>query len=290
MKATTIIPNPTWGKVLHELQEKGTIRIDTDSIETLKKLLDVIQLKYTMKEDGKNLTRFTLVKEKNGKFHKRQIVLLPTNGSSPLYKEDIGYLAYDEVLQSYGGVTHYHLYILSDETIGELELTDALKNGLYFESQNGLIKTITHNRVKGIGEYKRIIATTDIKLIEGIRFDKEFPYPSIPLDFIKLYITQYNDLNVINYVNVEYDEVYNSLGDEDIFDLVCTHHPKIDVLKTNENHEISINLIKDKWSKDELVKAFEDFACAVYDENYNKDTSIRERAEIMSKKWLDENL
>lgn len=290
MKSTTIIPNPTWGKVLDTLQEKGTIRIDTGSIETLKKLLDVIQLKYTMKEDGKNLTRFTLVKEKTGKFHKRQIVLLPTKGSSPLYKEDNGYLAYDEVLQSYGGVTHYHLYILSDENI---RVGDVVYNSC------GYVSKVLGFNVDAIklesGQYwtrdcKKIIATTDTKLIEGVRWNKEFPYPSIPLDFIKLYITQYNDLNVINYVNVEYDEVYSSLGDEDIFDLVCTHHPKMDVLKTDENHEISINLIKDKWSKDELVKAFEDFACAVYDENYSKDTSIRERAEIMSKKWLDENL
>ena len=49
---------------------------------------------------------------------------------------------------------------------------------------------------------------------------------------------------------------------------------------------------KDRRSKEDedLRIAFENFACAVYDENYNKDTSFRKRAELMSKKWIKENL
>lgn len=63
MKTTTIIPNPSWGKVLDSLQENGTIRIDTGSAETFKNLLNAINANYTTEEDGKDLTRFTLVKE-----------------------------------------------------------------------------------------------------------------------------------------------------------------------------------------------------------------------------------
>ena len=65
MKTTTIIPNPSWGKVLDSLQENGTIRIDTPSAETFKNLLNAINANYTTEEDGKNLTRFTLVKEED---------------------------------------------------------------------------------------------------------------------------------------------------------------------------------------------------------------------------------
>jgi hypothetical protein len=61
MKTTEIIPNPSWGKVLEIFQSKGTIRIDTPSSDTFKKLLDSINLKYVTQEDGKNLTRFTIV-------------------------------------------------------------------------------------------------------------------------------------------------------------------------------------------------------------------------------------
>jgi hypothetical protein len=61
MRVTTIIPNPTWGKTLEILQEKGSIRIDTNSSETFKSLLNSISLKYTVSDDlDTKLTRFTL--------------------------------------------------------------------------------------------------------------------------------------------------------------------------------------------------------------------------------------
>lgn len=40
MNLTTIIPNPTWGKTLGLLQERGSIRISSVDNETFKKLLD----------------------------------------------------------------------------------------------------------------------------------------------------------------------------------------------------------------------------------------------------------
>lgn len=63
MKATTIIPNPTWGKTLELLQQKGTIRIDTASRETFENLLNSINLKFLVEDDiDTKLTRFTLAK------------------------------------------------------------------------------------------------------------------------------------------------------------------------------------------------------------------------------------
>lgn len=62
MKATTIIPNPTWGKILELIQKHGTIRIDSTSSDTFKKLLESINLKYSIEDDvEKGLSRFTLL-------------------------------------------------------------------------------------------------------------------------------------------------------------------------------------------------------------------------------------
>jgi hypothetical protein len=62
LETVTIIPNPSWGKVLQLLQEKGTIRISSSDNEKFKKLLDSISLKYKVEENLEaKLTRFTLV-------------------------------------------------------------------------------------------------------------------------------------------------------------------------------------------------------------------------------------
>jgi hypothetical protein len=62
LETVTIIPNPSWGKVLQLLQEKGTIRISSSDNEKFKKLLDSISLKYKVEENLETkLTRFTLV-------------------------------------------------------------------------------------------------------------------------------------------------------------------------------------------------------------------------------------
>jgi len=60
---TTIIPSPSWGTVLQKLQKNGSIKIDTDSSETFKSLLNSINLKYTVSDDLETkLSRFTLKK------------------------------------------------------------------------------------------------------------------------------------------------------------------------------------------------------------------------------------
>jgi hypothetical protein len=62
LETVTIIPNPSWGKVLQLFQEKGTIRISSSDNEKFKKLLDSISLKYKVEENLETkLTRFTLV-------------------------------------------------------------------------------------------------------------------------------------------------------------------------------------------------------------------------------------
>lgn len=60
VNVTTIIPNPTWGKTLDLLQHHKSIRINTSDADKFKAIIEATGLKYSTKEDGKDLTRFTL--------------------------------------------------------------------------------------------------------------------------------------------------------------------------------------------------------------------------------------
>lgn len=107
MKSTTIIPTPSWGVVLAAFQEKGTIRIDTPSSDTFKKLLDAINTQYTTEEDGENLTRFTLVTddstEEITKVSQKILDLLKTKTNSIISHNDIEFITLE--CNKEGGLT-----------------------------------------------------------------------------------------------------------------------------------------------------------------------------------------
>ena len=146
-----------------------------------------------------------------------------------------------------------HLYILSDEEIKENEFDKLLKQGLYFESSNG--KIITNSRVKTIGIYKKIIATTDKSL--NINLGKEYhpfdtqggllctrlcPFPHPSQSFINKFVEKWNSNTPIKFVNVEYDCDHSQMPNK-----------VIDVLKVDKNNEITITPIKDSWSREEVI-------------------------------------
>jgi hypothetical protein len=109
----------------------------------------------------------------------KNIHVLYTNKPSYLYKEDDGSLHYDEVLQSYGGVDHYHLYITSNEEIKEEDwlINIKLNNGEPFKKDF----KYDSNDVW----YKKIILTTDDELIEdGVQ--------AIPDEFLYWFIKNPN--------------------------------------------------------------------------------------------------
>lgn len=64
--------------------------------------------------------------------------------------------------------------------------------------------------------------------------------------------------------------------------------------KLNPDNQLieTISELKQVYTKDsiQLIKAFEDFACAAYNEHGTTDMSFRARVEKMSKKWVSENL
>ncbi len=60
-KSVTIIPKPSWGKVLELLKEHNHVRIATEDSEKFKSIVGAVGLSYNTEDDDKTkLTRFTL--------------------------------------------------------------------------------------------------------------------------------------------------------------------------------------------------------------------------------------
>lgn len=142
----------------------------------------------------------------------------------------------------YNNHTFYHLYILSDEEIKEVDWGISKLNEIVQFKKN-----------YDSSLYKKIIATTDKSLV--VKYDDRFEdvtinnkslnqlLSQIPQSFIGYFVEQYNRCNVITEVMVEYD---------------CDHTRMpakiIDVLKINPDNTINIKPIKDSWNKEEVIK------------------------------------
>lgn len=213
--------------------------------------------------DGLMRKRVLINNFKNKKmFKKCKVVMLPTNEKATDNTKPMLWLGaiskqlrYDKNGTGWidKSILVQHLYIISDKEI---------KDGWnYFESSNGMIKVITNQRVKTIGTYKGVIATTDkslgVKLLEPHKdkygdvryneFSNSLPQPS--QSFIEKYIQSYNKGQQIVDVLVEYEirkydsvrNVINSEG-EYFYDL-----------KISKDNTITIKRIKNFWDREEVI-------------------------------------
>ena len=80
--------------------------------------------------------------------------------------------------------------------------------------------------------------------------------PQIPLSFIDHYVSEYNKGNIIETVEVLYDEEYigsrGEYGEEQL-----THENYLYALKLNSSNEIYIKPVKISWNREEIIKLFE---------------------------------
>lgn len=170
---------------------------------------------------------------------------------------------------------HYHLYIISEDEIKENEFDNLLKQGLYFESSNEIIKVITNQRIKTIGTYKKIIATTDNELGFGDEFGYFEHLPQIPQSFIEQYITEYNKGNIISDVLVEYEKgKMEEINKGFVF-------PSI--LKINQNNTINIKTVKDSFSREEVTALI---TKAISETNASNNRNVS----MLPSKFIEQNL
>jgi hypothetical protein len=235
-------------------------------------------------------------------FKRAKVVMLPTEKATVAYSSIITYGGKNLAIPIKDGISPSgefgvnHLYILYDEEIKEGDWFINEFNKLEqanLTSENLNIANISPN-------CKKIIATTDKSLMvyksERTNYGNENTYnsydhkkvnlPEPSQSFIEVFVREYNKGNVISDVLVEWEEYNRSTTWE--YD-----EPEISQIKVNpKDNTITIKKVKDSWAKDdeELKLAFEKFACAVYGENYKTDMSFKKRAELMSNKWIKDNL
>jgi hypothetical protein len=169
---------------------------------------------------------------------------------------------------------YQHLYILSN---------DEIKKDNWYLFDNMINKADTDYSLE-VGKFikaKKIIASTNSSLSinqcdgcnAGIPVNKnniheaaypsgsmvcqkhKYEFPKLPLHFIEYYVNEYNKGNVIKEVMIEYKPIGNWRHTEFI-------HTK-DILKLNLDNTINIKLIKECWTREEVIKLLEDmyYAC-----------------------------
>lgn len=140
------------------------------------------------------------------------------------------------------------LYITSNEDIKE--------GDTYINEEGRLI--LHRNKLNPKG--KKIIATTDLSL----------ELPSIPQWFIKHFVAEYNKGNVIDKVEVRYDQMAYESGDT-FFELRLT-----------QDRTISIKEVEEKmYNREEVENKLQKFR--LYSLKFGLDANV-------SNKWIIENL
>ena len=204
-------------------------------------------------------------------YKRTQIVMLPTNKKAEIWSHKGRRLYYQQAnFNDIDDEIRFCLHFLNDEEIKE-------NDWFYLDDANVVAKYIS---VEPSINAKKIIATTDSSLTLGCKTlrcqygsimtyahpcKKEcqnvdyLPRPS--QDFIKLFVEEYNKGNVIEWVDVEYEEVYMN-GKEELKvepNLTNWSHTSYK-LKVNSKNEIFIRPIKEIWSREEKNKEISNFA------------------------------
>ena len=138
-----------------------------------------------------------------------------------------------------------NIYILSED---EKENGFNIPKGSWFYDTRD--KTISNSSLAITHFSKKIIASTDKSLTkylgtDGNGFHESRYLPQIPQSFIEYFITEFNKGNVIDKVNVEYEEYEGKKPFERLLD-----NP---VLKLNQDNTINIKPIKEFWSREEVI-------------------------------------
>ena len=176
-------------------------------------------------------------------FKERNVVMLTTTNN----KQPIMFLGNDGKLSlEFRRIPSiiYHIYITSDEEIKEGDFVIKPNNEIHKMSSTDMI----HYLDSMSKATKRIIATSYESLFS----------PRIPKSFIKQFIEEYNEGNIITKVMVEYRNIIPQPEFEKNPEFYGTgmfnkQLPAKSVLKINYNNTINIQQIKTSWNREEVL-------------------------------------
>lgn len=197
-----------------------------------------------------------------------------------------------------------HLYAISDEKpkVGDWFLHD---NKLFNDFKCSLSPNTTmFVRVYPLKDYgerydevyikdcKKVIITTDDSLTY-IEHDDTVPYPkgkqiTVPTftnDFLDTYIKKYNDGEVLEFVEVEYNDDWNEQLISAYPNNAELYQPR---LKVNPDNTVDVSLVGDKlYTKEEVIKFAEKYA-QKFNIDFKKVGEIEYNSEDLN--WIKQNL
>lgn len=242
------------------------------------------------------------------KLKRTKVVMLSTNEKAGFKVGDIGLhpeqglslnrnAKLNEIIKALPNSANYtkqHLYFLSDEEIKEGDYflrgsnpkfvykCTKITNRSYWCNGNEYLKE----------ECKKIIATTNDNISINLGYEKYIaptnskydqiytrlcPYPKPSLDFIKVYIEEYNKGSQILEVNVLYEK--KVIGEKPVpFGYENIYEDNFTLKINSKDNTITIKKLKDSWNREEILNDIEQAIIQGLDIGQYRD------------KWIKENL
>lgn len=228
---------------------------------------------------------------------KRQVAMLPTNERATLLSDgnynhsfiNLNNLI-DPDLKRFKG---YELYFLSDEEIKEGDWVFVLESGYIIQN--------TDTSLNGVSEeWKKIIATTDLKLVLGdgralFHGDGQPKIGTPSQFFLKVFVKEYNKGNIIKEVMVEYESYHgintsiaeiNAISGDGSMNWQGRGDNRDFKLKISKDNTITIRKVKDSWNREEVIEFAEKYARMVQE----KPIQLNAYKRIHNHAWIEQNL
>ncbi len=231
-------------------------------------------------------------------YKKCRVVLLPSLEKAPLmidlnesswsdtykkllYSKNFDFDEFDHT-KNFTHTNKQHLYILSDDKIKEGDFYYLEKVGVR-GSSSGIYKCESNigSKLNTLAtNCKKVIATTDYTLLNDDDFiNSVTPFRNLPelsQQFIQQYVEAYNNGMPIEEVDVEYRLVDYAVEDDPNSSF------KYGVI-TNSDNTINIKLLKDIWTREEVIKLLYSFGNKMESSEYNEPYWRYDN-------WIEENL
>ena len=226
----------------------------------------------------------TTLKEIDDKYYQYcNVVILPSNTKAQIYLNDHTlYLSNNLNIENKKFDIYQHIYITSSDEIKE---GDWVLDGSFIRLITDKDYLSEAKLNSNFINWRKIIATTNLllkihKFKKGVLKNLEYNLPQLPLQFIEKFIEAYNNNVGIDEVLVENEKATYEKW------IKNGATPVFDTLKVNSDNTINVKLIKESYTRAELIKLLNDFGEHVCNELLGHRLSMIGELN----KWAEENL
>lgn len=226
----------------------------------------------------------TTLKEIDDKYYQYcNVVILPSNTKAQIYLNDHTlYLSNNLNIENKKFDIYQHIYITSSDEIKE---GDWVLDGSFIRLITDKDYLSEAKLNSNFINWRKIIATTNLllkihKFKKGVLKNLEYNLPQLPQQFIEKFIEAYNNNVGIDEVLVENEKATYEKW------IKNGATPVFDTLKVNSDNTINVKLIKESYTRSELIKLLNEFGEHVCNELLGHRLSMIGELN----KWAEENL